>query len=102
MSTFFLANPVKLNSEGQHLIDQSVEFSKNVEKMYNAIHQMVGKSYVSSAARALASDTEKYHNDFDKMANTIRRYGNYCIQSAGAINKNEQNIVTNNIRGGQF
>lgn len=95
MANQFVANPVVLRQEGQKLVEESVEFTRNVSLLYSTVHELVNSAYVSSAARAIAADIEKYHVDLDNMAKTIRQYGNYCTSAAGTVMRNEQNIIDN-------
>ncbi len=93
MSKVFLADPVVLRAEGEKLLNESVQFNTNVEKLYDTIHHLVQTGYVSSGARAIAQNIEMYRADLDAMTKTIKQYGQFCIASAGAVNKNEQRIM---------
>lgn len=95
MSTLFVADSVKLKLEGENLNTKSIEFNKNVERIYDTIHTLTISGYVSEAAEAIAKDIEKYHNDLKGMAKVIKDYGDYCHMASNIINKNEQNIIDN-------
>ena len=95
MAEIFGAQPFVLRQSGDKLISQSVSFNKNVEKLYNTVHQLTASSYTSPASRAIAADIERFHGDLDLMTNTIKEYGNYLIRASQAINANENRIMDN-------
>ena len=95
MSNLFVANPAVLKQEGGKLISDSIEFNKNVKKLYSTVEHLVSSGYESDAARAIAQDIEKYHEDLNYMTKTIKDYGDYCNLAATEVTKNEQNIIDN-------
>ena len=93
MSNQFIANPDVLKSEGNSIVDKAQQFGQNVEKVYATIEEMVGSSYLSPGARAIAGQIQSYRDDLDKMTKVINDYGNYCLTSSNTVVRNEQNIV---------
>ena len=95
MSNQFIANPDVLKSEGNSIVDKAQQFGQNVEKVYATIEEMVGSSYLSQGARAIAAQIQSYRDDLDKMTKVISDYGNYCLTSSNTVMRNEQNIIDN-------
>ena len=95
MSNRFAAQPEILKTEGNEILDKSERFAQNVNKIYATIEEMLKSSYMSPAAVSIAREIEGYREDLGKMTKVIRNYGNYCVKSAGIINKNESNIIDN-------
>ena len=95
MSNRFVAQPDVLKSEGISILDKGQQFKQNVDKIYSTINEMLSSSYMSPAAVAIARQIETYRDELNKMTKTINDYGNYCVNSANTIVRNEQNIIDN-------
>ena len=93
MANLFVANPQALKTEGERVVNQSVEFNKNVEKLYETVEQLTSSGYVSPAAAAIAADIKSYRGDLNIMTAIIKDYGNYLLYAGDAVVKNEQRII---------
>lgn len=93
MANLFVANPDALKAEGDKVISQSIEFNKNVEKLYSTVEQLTTSGYVSPAALAIAADIKSYRDDLNRMTNVIKDYGNYLLHAGDAVVRNEQRII---------
>ena len=50
----FTADPDVLRLKGEQIVDQSLQFKKNVEKIFNTVNEMLHSNYLSPEAVAIA------------------------------------------------
>lgn len=90
----FVASPEILRAKGQELVSQSELFANNVTKIFESVNKMVNTDYLSPEAKAIANDINSYKNDLDIMTNTIRQYGNFCINAGNRVINNQEDIIS--------
>lgn len=90
----FVASPEVLRAKGQELVNQSELFANNVAKIYESVNKMVNTDYLSPEAKAIANDINSYKNDLDIMTNTIRQYGNFCLNASNKVINNQEGIIS--------
>lgn len=90
----FVASPDVLRTKGQELVNQAELFANNVAKIYESVNKMVNTDYLSPEAKAIANDINSYKNDLDIMTNTIRQYGNFCLNASNKVINNQEGIIS--------
>ena len=89
----FTADPDVLRLKGDQIIDQSLQFKKNVEKIFNTVNEMVHSNYLSPEAVAIAREIESYRNDLDMMTRIIDQYGNFCKIASNKVIRNQDDVI---------
>ena len=92
-NTKTLMNTIALNQQGNRMIDSSIEFKKNIDKVMEDIDLMINKSYISDGSRSVAKAIKSYRQDLYNMGLTIGKYGVYCVKLSATVKKNEQNFM---------
>lgn len=96
--TRFVADPYALKTKGNEIVDASRAFEENVNKIYQTINDMITKSYLDPAARAIADEIASYRDDLARMTKVINDYGTFCINASNKVITNQDNIISG-IRG---
>lgn len=93
----FIANPDMLAAKGNGIIEQAMLFRRNVEKIYNTVHELTNSDYLSPEAVAIGNQIQTYKTDLETMAKIIEEYGVFCKNSGNSVIKNQQ-IITEGIK----
>ena len=92
-STRTLMNTVSLNQQGNRMIDSSIEFKKNIDKIMDDIEIMINRSYISDGSRSVAKKIQSYKQDLYNMGLTIGKYGAYCVKLSATVKKNQDRFM---------
>ena len=90
----FTANPEVLAKKGNDVVNSSVEFKTNVDKVYQTVDDLIKNGYLSPAALSIAKEIEGHRNTLEEMAKVIEEYGNFFINSSNEIIRNENDIMS--------
>ena len=91
----FIADPDKLTLEGSKINGYAGEFKKTVNEVYDTIEDMTINDYISPEALSIKTKIDKCRANLDEMQQTISDYGNFCIQAAGKVVRNQNDIIDN-------
>lgn len=90
----FTADPDVLRVKGDQIVDQSLQFKKNVENIFSTVNEMVRSNYLSPEALAIAKEIEGYRNDLDMMTRIIDQYGNFCKTASTKVIKHQDDVIS--------
>ncbi len=93
MNNSFLANPSVLANEGRKIIDSSINFRDNADKIMENVDYMIERAYMSDGSRALANHIKSFKDDLYTMAKIMNEYGNYCVNFGKTVSVNQQNMI---------
>ena len=93
-NTRTLMNTISLNQQGNRMIDSSMEFKNNIDKIMEDIDLMITKSFISDGSRSVAEKIKSYRQDLYNMGLTIGKYGVYCVKLSATVKKNEDNMIS--------
>ena len=92
-NTRTLMNTISLNQQGNKMIDSSIDFKENVDKIMEDIQIMIERSYISDGSRSIAKKIQSYKQDLYNMGLTIGKYGVYCVKLSATVKKNHDKFV---------
>ena len=90
----FGAKPELLMTKGNELLEQSQEFKRNSEKIFETVNEMITSNYSSPEAIAIANEIRSYQNDIENMERAISNYGDFCKNAASKVVRNQENIIS--------
>ena len=94
MAKTFTADPIVLDSKGKALLDEAISFKKEVDRVYECVHEMANSSYLSPESMALANKIDTFRDDLVSMGNLIDNYGKFCISSSRKVMRNQDEIIS--------
>lgn len=97
----FTADPDVLRVKGEQIIEQSLQFKRNVENIFSTVNEMVRSDYLSPEAIAIAKEIEGYRSDLEMMVRIIDQYGNFCKIASSKVIKNQEDGIASVNYGGK-